>query len=690
MQTLDVSISENFKKMTIRAILAIALFVFTYILLICLSLGLTIISAYGGLMLIVFRPSFITLMLGAGLISMAVLVLIFLVKFIFKKHSIDRSGLVEIKREQEPHLFSFIQSIVDEVQTDFPKKIYLSSDVNACVFYDSNFWSMFFPVKKNLQIGLGLANAVSVLEFKAILAHEFGHFSQRSMKVGSYVYNVNQVIYNMLYDNESYLSLAERWGNINGYFAIFVNLAVKIVQAIQWLLKKVYEIVNITYMSLSREMEFHADEVAANVTGTSPLITSLLRMDLADYSYQTVLNHYNSRIKDGIKTENIFEQQSYIMQFLAKESKLPIENGFPQVNLAYLNRFNKSKLVIKDQWASHPSTEDRIAALEKLNIYKEKENIAPAIDLFKNVKETASQMTQSLFATVNYGVPIKFQNQEEFITAFDTDYKAGTFHEIYNHYYDDKNPVKFEVEAIALEAYENKKTIDKLFDNQIIDLVYSMIALNKDLYIIQQIANESFKIKTFDYDGNKYKKRDCNKLIPKLEKELERLSKEIEENDIAIYRYFLAEAKSIDKGENIINLYKTFFAMDADVAHKQNIGRDISQAAKFIYEDNSIERATQKALSLRQVEQSFKKEIQDLLQKDIYQDSLNEEIKEYFTNYLSKEWTYFQTDRYDNDALNALFTSINAYQFILSDTYFKVKKTLLDFQAKLVLNKAEA
>nr|MCU0394189.1 hypothetical protein [Thermoflexibacter sp.] len=89
MQTLDVSISENFKKMTVRAILAIALFVFTYILLICLSLGLTIISAYGGLMLIVFRPSFITLMLGAGLISMAVLVLIFLVKFIFKKHSID-------------------------------------------------------------------------------------------------------------------------------------------------------------------------------------------------------------------------------------------------------------------------------------------------------------------------------------------------------------------------------------------------------------------------------------------------------------------------------------------------------------------------------------------------------------------------------------------------------------------------
>ena len=30
-------------------------------------------------------------------------------------------------------------------------------------------------------------------------------------------------------------------------------------------------------------------------------------------------------------------------------------------------KFNKSKIVIKDQWASHPTTEERVLALEKIN-----------------------------------------------------------------------------------------------------------------------------------------------------------------------------------------------------------------------------------------------------------------------------------------------------------------------------------
>jgi hypothetical protein len=67
----------------------------------------------------------------------------------------------------------------------------LFGDVNASVFYDSSFWSIIFPIRKNLQIRLGLVNKIIEQELKAILAHEFGCFSQRSTKVGSFVYDVN-------------------------------------------------------------------------------------------------------------------------------------------------------------------------------------------------------------------------------------------------------------------------------------------------------------------------------------------------------------------------------------------------------------------------------------------------------------------------------------------------------------------
>jgi len=35
-------------------------------------------------------------------------------------------------------------------------------------FYNSSFWSMFLPVRKNLEIGLGLVNSINISEFKQL------------------------------------------------------------------------------------------------------------------------------------------------------------------------------------------------------------------------------------------------------------------------------------------------------------------------------------------------------------------------------------------------------------------------------------------------------------------------------------------------------------------------------------------
>jgi len=166
--------------------------------------------------------------------------------------TIINNRLVEVKKMEQPELFAFIKRLTREIGAPFPKKIYFSPDVNASVFYNSSFWSMFLPVRKNLQIGLGLVNAVSVSELKAVLAHEFGHFSQRSMKLGSYVYNMNQVIYNMLYDNDGYGKALDQWSNLSGYFHFFASLTVGIVKGVQFILQKMYGLINENYMSLSR------------------------------------------------------------------------------------------------------------------------------------------------------------------------------------------------------------------------------------------------------------------------------------------------------------------------------------------------------------------------------------------------------------------------------------------------------
>ncbi len=682
----NILVSEQFKKMTIRAILSICLFLFTYLVLILLGIAFTILCSFGGMSLIAFKPMFLTIIVGAGLIIMGILVLIFLFKFIFKKNVVDRSHLVEITAKQEPELFNFIQTIVNEVKTDFPKKIYLSSDVNASVFYDSSFWSMFFPIKKNLQIGIGLVNAVSVDEFKAILAHEFGHFSQRTMKVGSYVYNVNQVIYNLLYENTSFEALAQKLGNIHDYFTFFVGLSFKIVEGIQWVLRKVYDIVNLSYMSLSREMEFHADEVAANVAGSEPLITALLRLDLANHSYNVVLNYYNDKIPEAVKTTNIYPQHQFVMNFLAEESKLPTKHELPQVNLEHYNRFNKTKLVIKNQWASHPNTEDRIEALKRLNISTQYNNTQKATVLFKAIDSVQEKITTKLFDIISYNAEVTNEKIGQFIESYTKDYKANSFDIIFNNYYDNKNPSYFEIENLVNQPLPTTIKFEDIFSNQAVDLVYTEIATESDIHTLKQIKNEEVIIKSFDYDGVKYSANDCDDLIPVLEKELSVLKEQLLENDKAIFQYFLSLAQLQGLEKDYIEHYMDFFNLDKNYDAKYEIYVQLMNDAAFISQTTPFEIIEEKMLSLKKSESTFREQLSEMLKEDIYQTVITDEIKDNLTNYLSKDWIYFTTPVYDNTALDILYTSVQQYSFILGKTFFVKKKSLLDFKVKLYVN----
>ena len=280
--------SPQFRREVVKVLWSILSFMLIYLILVVAAVILALLCGYGGFMLIVSFPKLITLALGVGLMGVGVMVLYFLFKFIFSSHKVDRSNLIEITEKDHPRLFEFIQKVASETQTPMPKRVYLSAEVNACVFYDSGFWSMFLPVRKNLQIGLGLVNSVNLSEFKAIVAHEFGHFSQRSMKLGSYVYNVNKVIYNMLYDNDEYGQSLQSWANLSNYFYVFAHVTAGIVAGIQSILKIQYKSINVGYMALSRQMEFHADSVAASVSGSLPLITSLRRFDVAESCYNRV------------------------------------------------------------------------------------------------------------------------------------------------------------------------------------------------------------------------------------------------------------------------------------------------------------------------------------------------------------------------------------------------------------------
>ncbi len=680
----NIKLSSEFKTQTTKAIVSIVTFVIVYLLIFLLSVALTALCVYGGVMIAITIPRLFGIALGIGLASLGFLVLFFLLKFLFKSNKMDRSHLHEITKKNEPKLFQMINEIVEAVGTDFPKRVYLSTEVNASVFYDSNFWSMFFPVKKNLHIGLGLVNSIREEELKAILAHEFGHFSQRTMRVGSYVYNVNQVIFNMLYDNDSYNKVVQDWAGASGYFSIFVIVAIKIVEGIQWILRIMYGVVNKSYLALSREMEFHADEIAANVTGYGPLKSSLLRMTLADYSFNSVLSFYEGKISENLKSENIFKEHKFLQNFLAKEDNLPILNNLPEVTLEELNKFNKSKLVIKDQWTSHPSTEDRIKRLEATNILSKQNTSNLASELFYDIEKTQKQLTKELFKKVEYPEKPISNSLGDFKLEFKKEFVKNTFSKVFNGYYDDKNPIPFNIDECKVS--ESKKSIEDLFSGKIINSIYSAIALENDIEGIKQIAYKTLKVKTFDYDGKKYKQKDSNTLILQLQKELEEINEKIKQNDINIYNFFIDAEIKKNNTNKIKELYSKFFGFEIEYNSKIEIFTKLSDKLQFINFTTPFDEIKSNFRNIKSLESELKDGIKQLLSSNIYTSEISKEMKDNFESYISEELQYFGHERYFDNNLEILFASLNNYGYLLSRGYFITKKELLDYKVSILEN----
>jgi Zn-dependent protease with chaperone function len=672
--------SSSFKAEVFKVLLAIIFFIATYLLLMGSAILLAALCGYGGFMMIVGFPRFMTLMLGIGLIGLGVMVVIFLLKFLFKRNRVDRSHLIEIKKADYPELFSFIRRLTMDTAAPFPKKIYVSPEVNASVFYDSGFWSMFLPVKKNLQIGLGLVNSVNVSEFKAILAHEFGHFSQRSMKLGSYIYNVNQIIYNLLYDNEGYGKMLEKWANVSGYFAFFAGITVKIVQGIQWILQKMYAVVNKSYMSLSRQMEFHADSVAASVSGSLPLISSLRRLEVADTCYNTLFDHYNLWYKRKLKPVNIYPQHTEVMKHFAEDHNLTLDHGLPQVDSHSFAYYNRSRIMIKDQWASHPSTDDREDHLRRLNIKAEEVNLS-AWTLFRNAGELQRLVTDKIFSSVTFESTPGEIDMSLFRDLYNREVQKYSFDKRYKGFYNARNITEFEVEEVSPLPYSS---LDELLDKEAVSLPFTIEGIKKDLNTLQAIQAGSLAVKTFEFEGRKFKKKDAKRMIDQLNAELREAEARLEQLDKSIFGHFLNSAKKGNQEVELKERYKKMFAVTKESDH--DTGKFIALMTELnpIYYNNLPLTDIQVIMAkVKNIEIEIKGRIRELIKNEDTSQLVNEVDRAKLEEYISKEHFYFENNEFNNGSLALMNEATSIYQSMVFDRGFQLKKELLDWQLDL-------
>ena len=335
---------------------------------------------------------------GALVGACAAFLTVFMVKglFFMERGRNDESEL-EVTQAEEPELFAFLHRLADDAKAPRPHRVFLSPRVNASVSYDISLLNLIFPSKKNLEIGLGLVNVLTLGELKAVLAHEFGHFAQRSMAVGRWVFMAQQIAGHIVASRGRLDNFVIRLSNLDLRIAWIGWALSLIIWAIRSMVDSVFSLALRMQRALSREMEMHADLVAVSLTGSDPLMYALHRLRTADDAWDRTLGFAGSQLSQGHAIRDLFAIQSTVIE---RMSTLLDDESYraPELPTTRPDAFRLFKAELAQpprMWSTHPANDEREANAKRVYI------AAPADDrsgwlLFRDaqrLREKVSRLT---------------------------------------------------------------------------------------------------------------------------------------------------------------------------------------------------------------------------------------------------------------------------------------------------------
>lgn len=491
------------------------------------------------------RALILVVLILAGVWSLALMLGLYLVKPLFSFSRSENIDRVEIKEEDAPELFAMIRDVAQKTECPFPKHVYLNTNINACVFYNTTFWSIFFPVRKNLEIGLGLFHSTNVDEVKAIIAHEFGHFSQKSMKVGSTVYVVNQVLYNLIYTEDSFDRRIDNWCmSETTLWAIFGSITRFVTNQVKHLTFYMYTFVQRGYLRLSRQMEYEADAIACQAVGSKPFISSMCKIDYTSDRTESYERFLQELLNGNKCVDNYWEGYSEAVRTMVDYDGVHVDVEDELTKPLAINRVHPSRVNVKNVWASHPSLEDRINQAVLLDYSVDTPCTQSSWSLIP--ESMKDKMSAHKLDVIKGGLPDKTELGIVDGKAFGN-WMSG---EVENHFIPLKLKPFFNREFAYFDMEELSEEKDSPFteDNACVLLEYQT-ALD-DMNLLQGIRDGQIEVEELRYDGNLYKKKGVSELLQQHEQYLKGLHEKAVVIDKWIYSYIYRRSEDINKVKN--------------------------------------------------------------------------------------------------------------------------------------------
>ncbi len=483
----------------------------------------------------------------------AVLLAIVMLKAIFAvRHSMS-PGMVEVKPEEQPRLFKYLMELADAAGAPRPHRVFLSNRVNAAVFYDLSLLNLIFPSKKNLEIGLPLVNAMPLGELRAVLAHEFGHFAQRSMAVGRWAYVAQQVVQEMVARRDKLDDLIEGFGRLD----IRLRLVAWVLQVIVWslrsLVEQAFRLVVLMQRALSREMEMQADLVAVSLTGSDALIHALHRLGAADDAWERTVGFVFGEYGSGRATVDAFAVQSHVTARMAGILDDPYYGKVPPLPAQQPEQHRLFKAELGQpprMWQTHPQNHEREENAKR-------RYLAAAIDqssawsLFDDAAGLRQRMTVHLLeGQEGKAEPVEL---EDSLKRLAKEYRREHFQSRYCGVYFGRSLTRHAAQAAELRAVRNAQPAAEasaLYPVSLKDDVRQLRQLQEERAQLSAVINGHAKVQgnRVQLGGEAYRVNQLPAALQRTDQRIAQLEDKLRRHDATVRAWHYAAAVKLGEG----------------------------------------------------------------------------------------------------------------------------------------------
>jgi len=250
-----------------------------------------------------------------------------------------------LEPDKNPDLFRQVSDIARQVGQEMPDEVYLLPQVNAFVAQRGGV--MGIGSRRIMGIGLPLLQTLTIPQFRAVIAHEFGHFYGGDTKLAPWIYKNRQSIIRTV------VGLGDSW--LQFLFRGYAKLFLRVTQGI------------------SRNQEFVADRLAAQIVGSRPFVEGLRTVHGVAPAFEAFLQNevaptvhagYRPPLVEGFA---LFLSEPSVAEVIQRSVEQEVESS--ETN----------------PYDTHPSLKERIAAAEALPPGADAADSAPALSLVQDV-----------------------------------------------------------------------------------------------------------------------------------------------------------------------------------------------------------------------------------------------------------------------------------------------------------------